>query len=169
MISRCVPDRGFGARGATPDTPAMRMRPFLVAAAVISGSIAAVSPAAASPASPASSSSWATDANNVCVVWLAKAKKELGSPVTATELYGFAVKAKKLESHERAALTRVPGRTAAGTAALAAVQVDVAELASAITAWNQGNPALFVQKLKKYLADGRAKSAFAVAGATQCG
>jgi hypothetical protein len=144
----------------------MRMRPFLFAAAVIGASIASVSPAAASPASP---SSWATDANKVCVVWLAKAKKELGSPVTAAQLYGFAVKAKTLESQERAALTQVPGRTAAGTAALAAVQVDIAELASAITAWNQGNPALFVQKLKKYLADGRAKSAFAVAGATQCG
>jgi len=49
------------------------------------------------------------------------------------------------------------------------VQVDIAEVGSAITAWNQGKPALFVQILKRYLNDGRAKSAFAVAGATQCG
>ena len=47
--------------------------------------------------------------------------------------------------------------------------MDINEIGSAITAWNQGNAAKFVTILKKYLNDGRAKSAFAIAGATQCG
>jgi len=144
----------------------MRGRLFLSSVIAISAAIAAVTPAAASPTSQ---SSWAANANKVCVVWLAKAKKEFGSPVTPAQLYGFAIKAKTLESQERAVLMQIPGRTAAGTAALAAMQVDIAEVGSAITAWNQGKPALFVQILKRYLSDGRAKSAFAVAGANQCG
>jgi hypothetical protein len=49
------------------------------------------------------------------------------------------------------------------------VKVDIAEIGSAITAWNQGNAAKFVTILKRYLNDGRPKSAFAVAGANQCG
>jgi hypothetical protein len=132
----------------------------------LSAAITVASPAAASPAAQ---SAWAVHANKVCVVWLAKAKKQLGSPVTAAQLYRFAIKAKTLESQELALLQQIPGRTAAGTAALAAVQVDIAEVGTAITAWNQGKPALFVQILKRYLNDGRAKSAFAVAGANQCG
>ena len=144
----------------------MRGQQFLFATVAVSAAIAAVTPAAASPSSP---SPWAAQANKVCVVWLAKAKKELGSPVTAAQLYGFAIKAKTLESQELAVLQQIPGRTAAGTAALAAMKVDVAEVGSAITAWNHGNAALFVKILKRYLNDGRAKSAFAVAGATQCG
>ena len=119
--------------------------------------------------SPATQSSWAVQANKVCVVWLAKAKKAFGSPVTPAQLYSFAVKAKTIESRELAVLEQIPGRTAAGTAALVAVKVDIAEVGTAITAWNHGNPALFVQILKRYLNDGRAKSAFAVAGANQCG
>jgi hypothetical protein len=148
------------------DTSRMHGRLILFAAVAISSAIAAVTPAVASPASP---SSWAAQSNKVCVVWLAKAKKAFGSPVTAAQLYGFAVKAKTLESQELAVLAQIPGRTAAGTAALKAVQVDIAEVGTAITAWNQGKPALFIQILKRYLADGRAKSAFAIAGATQCG
>ena len=144
----------------------MRGRLFLFAAVAISTAIAAVTPAAASPKSQ---NSWAAQANKVCVVWLAKAKKAFGTPVTPAQLYSFAVKAKSLESQERAALEQITGRTEAGTAALTAVKVDIAEVGSAITAWNQGNPALFVQILKRYLNDGRAKSAFAVAGANQCG
>ena len=66
-------------------------------------------------------------------------------------------------------LVKIPARTPAGTAALQAMLVDINEIGSAITAWNQGNAAKFVTILKKYLNDGRAKSAFAVAGATQCG
>ena len=103
------------------------------------------------------------------MVWLAKAKKAFGSPVTPAQLYSFALKAKSIESGELAALQQIPGRNAAGTAALAAVKVDIAEIGSAITAWNQGKPATFVTILKRYLNDGRPKSAFAVAGANQCG
>jgi hypothetical protein len=144
----------------------MHGRHVLFAAAAVSTAIVAVAPAAAAPTSQ---NAWATQANKVCVVWLAKAKKAFGSPVTAAQLYGFAVKAKSIESQELVVLKQIPGRTAAGTAALTAVKVDIAEVGSAITAWNQGKPALFVQILKRYLNDGRAKSAFAVAGASQCG
>jgi hypothetical protein len=120
-------------------------------------------------AAPASQSSWAAQANKVCVVFLAKAKKAFGSPVTPAQLYSFAQKAKAIESQELTTLQQIPGRTDAGTAALNAVKVDIAEIGSAITAWNQGNAAKFVTILKRYLNDGRPKSAFAVAGATQCG
>ena len=144
----------------------MRGRLFLSATVAISSAIVAVMPAAASPASQ---SAWAVQANKVCVVWLAKAKKEFGSPVTPAQLYSFAVKAKKLENAELAVLEQIPGEAATGKAALAAMNVDIAEVGSSITAWNQGNAALFVQILKRYLNDGRAKSAFAVAGANQCG
>ena len=147
----------------------MRVRLFLFAAVAISAAIAAVTPAPASLTSSASQSSWAVQANKVCVVWLAKAKKAFGSPVAPAQLYSFAVKAKTLESQELAVLQQIPGRAAAGTAALGAVKVDIAVVGSAITAWNRGKPALFVQILRRYLNDGRAKSAFAVAGANQCG
>jgi len=143
---------------------------LLLLAAVAAGVAAtAVSPAAAAPKAPTSQSSWAAQANKVCTVWLAKAKKEFGSPVTPAQLYTFAQKAKSLETQELGVLVKIPGRTTAGTAALQAVVVDIDEIGSAITAWNQGNAAKFVTILKKYLNDGRAKSAFAVAGATQCG
>lgn len=144
----------------------MRGQRLLFAAVAIGAAMATVTPAAATPASQ---SSWAAQANKVCVVWLAKAKKEFGSPVTPAQLYSFAVKAKTLESQELAVLEKIPGRTAAGTAAFTAVKVDIAEVGSAITAWNQGKAALFVQILRRYLNDGRAKSAFAIAGANQCG
>jgi hypothetical protein len=147
----------------------MRGRLLLFAAVAISAAIPAATPAVAAPTSTSQQSAWAVQANKVCVVWLAKAKKAFGSPVTAAQLYGFAVKAKTLESQEQAVLKQIPGRTAAGTAALAAVSLDIAEVGSAITAWNQGKPALFVKILKRYLSDGRAKSAFAVAGANKCG
>jgi len=144
----------------------MRGRLFLFASVAITSAIVAVMPAAASPASQ---SAWAVQANKVCVVWLAKAKKEFGSPVTPAQLYSFAVKAKTLETQEMAVLAQIPGGTATGAAALAAMKADIAEVGSSITAWNQGNAALFVSRLKHYLNDGRAKSAFAIAGANQCG
>jgi hypothetical protein len=147
----------------------MSGRLLLLAAVAVSAAITAVSPAVASSKAPVSQSSWAAQADKVCVVWLAKAKKEFGSPVTPAQLYSFAQKAKALETQELAVLVKIPGRTAAGTAALQAMLVDINEIGSAITAWNQGNAAKFVTILKKYLNDGRAKSAFAVAGATQCG
>jgi hypothetical protein len=93
----------------------------------------------------------------------------LVAAVGPAQLYSFAVKAKTLESQELAVLERIRGRPAAGTAALAAVRVDIAEIGSAITAWNKGKPALFVQILKRYSNDERARSAFAAAGATPCG
>ena len=144
----------------------MHGRHILFAAAAMSAAIVAVAPAAAAPTSQ---SAWAAQANKVCVIWLAKAKKAFGTPVGAAQLYGFAVKAKSIESQELTVLEKIPGRTAAGTAALRALKVDVAEVGSAIAAWNHGKPALFVQILKRYLTDGRAKSAFAVAGANRCG
>ena len=147
----------------------MNGRVLLVAAVAASAAVTAVSPAVAAPKAPASQSSWAAQANKVCTVWLAKAKKEFGTPVTPAQLSTFAKKAKALETQELAVLVKIPGRTSAGTAALQAVVVDINEIGSAITAWNQGNAAKFVTILKKYLNDGRAKSAFAVAGATQCG
>jgi hypothetical protein len=147
----------------------MSGRLFLLAAVAISAAVTAASPAVASPKASASQSPWAASANKVCVVWLAKAKKEFGSPVTAAQLYSFAQKANTLETEELGVLAQIPGRTASGTAALKAVGVDIAELRSAITAWNKGNAAQFVTILKAYLNDGRAKSAFAIAGASQCG
>ena len=123
----------------------MKTRATIAAFAVI---LAGVS-ASASSAAP---SSWAAQANQVCSVWTAKAKKEFGTPVTAAQLYSFAHKAKALELQEFAAL-----------------QVDIAEIGSAITAWDHGKPAQFVTILKRYLNDGRPKSAFAIAGAGQCG
>jgi phage gp16-like protein len=143
----------------------------LLSHAAVGASVAinVVSPAGAAPKSSTAQSSWAASANRVCTVWLAKAKKEFGTPVTPAQLYAFAQKAKALETQELAVLIKIPGRTAAGTAALQAVVVDINEIGSAITAWNHGNAAQFVTILKKYLNDGRAKSAFAVAGATQCG
>jgi hypothetical protein len=144
----------------------MSRRLLLLAAAAISVAIVATSPAAASRPSQ---TAWAVQANKVCVVWLAKAKKAFGSPVTPAQLYSFALKAKSIESQELSALEQITGRTSAGTAALTAVKVDIAEIGSAITAWNQGNAAKFVTILKRYLNDGRPKSAFTVAGANQCG
>jgi hypothetical protein len=142
------------------------MTRFLIAGATVAAALAVTMPATAAPAAP---NAWAAQANQVCSVWLAKAKKEFGSPVTPAQLYSFAHKAKTLESQELAQLQKIPGRPAAGTAALAAVKVDIAEIGSAITAWDKGDPAKFVAILKRYLNDGRPKSAFTVAGAGQCG
>jgi hypothetical protein len=142
-----------------------KLLPLIAVLAIGASAAAATSTAASS----ASQSPWAVQANKVCVVWVAKAKKELGTPATTAQLYTFAVKAKKLEGQELAVLRQIPGRSAAGTAALASVKVDTAELGTAITAWNQSKPALFVQILKRYLNDGRPKAAFARAGANQCG
>jgi hypothetical protein len=142
------------------------MKILLTATAAACVALAAALPSAAAPAKQAS---WASDANKVCSIWTAKAKKAFGSPVTPAQLYAFAQKAKSIESQELAALTKIPGRTDAGSAALAAVRVDIAEIGSAIKAWDQGKPALFITILKRYLNDGRPKSAFAIAGASQCG
>jgi hypothetical protein len=142
------------------------MKIFVAATAAACVALAVAIPGRAAPAKQAS---WASEANKVCAIWTAKARKAFGSPVTPAQLYAFAHKAKSLESQELAALEKIPGRTDAGSAALAAVRVDIAEIGSAITAWDHGKPALFVTILKRYLNDGRPKSAFAIAGASQCG
>src|SRR5258708_3427067 len=156
----------------TPDGSPMRGRLLLLlllfATVTISASVA-VTQAGASSTRSAATSSWAVQANHVCAFWLAKSKKEFGSPVGVAQLYSFAGKAKALESQELSALEQIPGRGDAGTAALGAMKVDIAEVGSAIAAWNQGDAAAFVTILKRYLNDGRPKSAFAIASANQCG
>jgi hypothetical protein len=139
------------------------MRKLIIAAAFTTSLVLPVS------STEASTSSWTAQANQVCTVYVAKAKKEFGTPVTPAQLYGFAVKAKALESQELAELDRIPGRPAAGTRALAAMRVDIAEVGSAISAWKRGDQQQFVQILKQYLNDRRPKVAFAAAGATHCG
>jgi hypothetical protein len=139
---------------------------LFVAATTLSMAAVVVMPAAASPVSP---SSWGRDANDVCMIWTAKIKREFGAPATPAQASIFARKAETLESRERAALLRIPGRTAAGTAALAALKADIDEIGSAVTAWDRGETVLFVQIFRRYLNDVRARSAFAAAGAKQCG
>jgi hypothetical protein len=139
------------------------MRHLFLAGALLVGAVVP-NVAAARP-----SESWSDQANRVCVVWTAKAKREFASPVKPSELYGFAVKAKALESQELAELAKIPGATPAGAKALGTLRADVAEVGSAITAWNKGDKAAFVQILKQYLNDSRPKIAFAAAGASKCG
>ena len=142
------------------------MRSLVLIPAVLAASAAT---AGAAPAATSTSSPWATQANQVCVVWLAKAKKEFGSPVTAAQLYTFANKANTLETQEFGVLSKIPKRPALGTVALNAVVADINELRSAIVAYDKGKFAQFKTTLTKYLNDERAKQAFAAAGATKCG
>ena len=143
------------------------MRKLLVSLTL--GALFCTVSAAGAPAATTGTSSWASDANQVCVVWLAKAKKEFGNPVTASQLFSFAKKAKALESQELTILKKIPNRTASGTHALAALQVDVNEVGTAISAYQAGNAKRFITILKQYLNDERPKVAFAAAGASQCG
>ncbi len=142
------------------------MRSLVLIPAVLAASAVT---AGAAPAATSTSSSWASQANQVCVVWLAKAKKEFGSPVTAAQLYTFANKANALETQELGVLSKIPKRPTAGTVALNAVVADINELRSAIVAYDKGKFAQFKTILTKYLNDERAKQAFAAAGATKCG
>jgi hypothetical protein len=142
------------------------MRSLVLISAVLAASAVT---AGAAPAATSTPSTWATQANAVCVVWLAKANKEFGHPVTPAQLFTFANKANTLETQEFGVLSKIPNRTTAGTAALNAVVTDINEVRSAINAYAKGKPAQFVTILKKYLNDGRAKKAFAAAGATKCG
>jgi hypothetical protein len=140
-----------------------------VATACVAIGLLTAASATAAPATHASNSTWAGQADKVCSYWLAKVKQAFATPVTTAQLYGFAVKVKSMESQELVQLQGIPGRNATGTAALGAIKVDIAELQSSITAWDKGNPALFASILKKYLNDNRPKSAFILAGATDCG
>jgi hypothetical protein len=139
------------------------MRKLLLTAAL------ATSAAVLAGHASAGTSTWTSQANQVCVVWLAKAKAAFATPVKPSGLYKFAVQAKTMESQELAQLQAIPGPSAAGTHALSVMQSDIAEVGSAISAWNRGDAASFVTILKKYLNDHRTKDAFALAGATKCG
>jgi hypothetical protein len=141
----------------------MRRLLLLFVVLSVSALLPGVAPAARS------SAAWSDQANQVCVVWVAKAKKEFATPVTASGLYAFAGKAKALEAAELSVLEKIPGRSASGTKALVAMRADIAEVDSAIKAWDRGDKATFVKVLKAYLNDHRAKVAFAAAGAKQCG
>lgn len=143
----------------------MRSLLVLISAVLAAGAVTA----GAAPAATSTSSPWATQANAVCVVWLAKATKEFGHPVTPAQLFTFANKANTLETQELGVLSKIPKRPALGTVALNAVVADINELRSAINAYSKGKPAQFVTILKKYLNDERAKQAFAAAGASKCG
>jgi hypothetical protein len=144
------------------------MRRLLIPVALV---LSALLPAttSAAPSKHSARSAWATQANQVCTAWLAKAKTELGTATTTAQLYPFATRAKTLESQELGLLVKIPGRSAAGSAALAAVRVDLNELGTAIAAWKAGKQAQFIQGLKKYLNDNRPRAAFAMAGASKCG
>jgi hypothetical protein len=120
-------------------------------------------------ASARTSSTWTSQANQVCSVWLVKAKQLFATPVKPSGLYKFAGDAKKLEAQELAQLAKIPNPSAAGTHALAVMQGDIAEVGSAISAYDRGDSASFIRILKLYLNDHRTKAAFAAAGAHQCG
>jgi len=120
-------------------------------------------------AAAAGTSSWSDEANRVCVVYTAKAKREFATSVTVSGLYAFAVKAKALENQELAELASIPGATPAGTKAIGSLRADVAEIDAAIRAWDKGDKASFARILKQYLNDSRPKAAFAAAGAGRCG
>jgi hypothetical protein len=141
----------------------MRKLSFLLVAL----SLSVILPTAASAGR--TSATWSDQANQVCTVWLAKAKTQLGKPVTVADLYPFAIRAKALEAAELAQLEQIPGRSPAGTKALAAVRVDIAEVNKAIASWKSGDKAGFIQVLKQYLNDNRPKAAFTAAGAAKCG
>ena len=117
----------------------------------------------------AGTTTWTSQANHVCGIWLAKAKAAFATPVKPSGLYKFAVSAKTMESQELAQLESIPGPSPAGTHALSVMRADVAEVGSAITAFNRGDAASFIRILKQYLNDHSTKDAFAAAGASQCG
>ena len=114
-------------------------------------------------------SGWTSDANKVCVIWLAKAKQLFATPVKPSGLYTFAVSARNLESQELVELSKIPSAPAAGAHALGVMHADIVEVSSAISAADRGDSASFVRILKQYLNDHRSKAAFAAAGAKQCG
>jgi len=117
----------------------------------------------------ARTSTWNSQANQVCSIWLVKAKQLFATPVKPAGLYKFAVDAKTLESQELAQLAKIPNPSAAGVHALGVMNADIAEVGSAISAYDRGDSASFIRILKLYLNDHRSKAAFAAAGAHQCG
>ncbi len=141
------------------------MRKLLVISFLGALTMSALVPAAA----PAGTSTWTAQANQICTVWLAKAKQQFSTPVKPSGLYKFANDAKKLEAQELAQLEKIPNPSAAGRHALGVMHADLAEVGSAISAYDRGDSASFIRILKLYLNDHRSKAAFAAAGAHQCG
>jgi hypothetical protein len=110
---------------------------------------------------------WATKANAVCRAYLAKAKAALTpQPKTPAQARRWAAKAVAIEESELTALTKIPGRTAAGTKALAAIHTDIGEAKAALAA---PTTARFAALFTKWGNDHRPKRAFLAAGSTACG
>jgi hypothetical protein len=130
---------------------------------VLAGSVAAGS------ASAAPRDDWSGQANRVCTSYVATAKRLFATPVKPSGLYKFAKDVKALETSELVDLTAIPGRSSAATHALAVLKLDIGTVDSAIKAWDRGDKATFVAKLRAYLNDNRPKVAFHAAGASKCG
>ena len=115
-------------------------------------------------------SAWAKQADRVCSVWDAKAKKVLGTmpPKTSAKAYNFAVKVAALETGELAALKKIPHPTTAGAKALHATQADIAEVKAAIHDWRVGKRAALAKVYTAWVSDRRADNAFIAAGARGC-
>jgi hypothetical protein len=131
--------------------------------------VAAAGAVLAGSASAAPRDDWSTQANQVCTIYVAKAKQLFAKPVQPSGLYKFAKDVKTLETSEFNALNSLPGRSTAGDHALLALRGDIGMVTSAIRAWDTGDKATFVKDLKAYLNSTKPKVAFAAAGASKCG
>jgi hypothetical protein len=132
-------------------------------AAVVAGAVLAGS------ASAAPRDDWSTQANQVCTVYVAKAKKLFAKPVQPSGLYKFAKDVKTLETSELNELNAIPNPSTAGTHALSVLRGDIGMVTIAIHAFDKGDKAKFVNELKAYLNSNKPKVAFAAAGASKCG
>lgn len=131
--------------------------------------VAAAAAVLAGSASAASRDEWSVQANQVCTVYVAKAKHLFAKPVKPSGLYTFAKDVKTLETSEFNALNAIPNRPGAGDHALVVLRSDIGMVTAAIHAFDQGNKAAFVKDLKAYLNSTKPKTAFAAAGASKCG
>lgn len=132
---------------------------------------AAAAALAAAGAAAAAPSSWAARADKVCTTWQSRAKTSslATRPKTTPQMYAWAVKATAFEQRELAALEQVPGVTAAGRAALAAVRTDIAEISVGLRDWRAGDRTGFLHVFVKWQGDHRPHRAFVAAGARACG
>jgi hypothetical protein len=131
--------------------------------------VAAAGAVLAGSASAAPRDDWSVQANQVCTIYVAKAKQLFAKPVQPAGLYKFAKDVKTLETSEFNALNAIPNRSSAGSHALVTLRGDIGMVASAIHAWDKGDRATFVKDLKAYLNSTKPKLAFAAAGASKCG
>jgi len=139
-------------------TKILLLTAVVAAAAVLAGSAAA-----------APNDTWSSQANQVCTIYVAKAKQLFEKTVQPSGLYKFAKDVKSLETNEFNALNAIPGRSATGDHALVALRGDIGMVTSAIHAFDNGDKATFVKDLKAYLNSSKPKVAFAAAGASKCG